>query len=154
MHRSPDPRYGLILPNPVVGADAAMMVDYAVAAEESGWDGVFLWDVLVNPPPPDALGKAGDPEPWDPDHFEDLIDPVITLAGIATVRNASFSEPGSSPLRGASRGRSPVTSRRSTVSPTGASCWGLVLGDARSSTNSALPGIRRSSARSTTRRWS
>jgi alkanesulfonate monooxygenase SsuD/methylene tetrahydromethanopterin reductase-like flavin-dependent oxidoreductase (luciferase family) len=84
MHRSSGPRYGLILPNPVVGADAAKMVDYAVAAEESGWDGVFLWDVLVNPPPPDDLGQAGDPEPWNPDHFEDLIDPVITLAGIAT----------------------------------------------------------------------
>lgn len=84
MHREVEPKYGLILPNPVVGADAAKMVDYAVAAEESGWDGVFLWDVLVNPPPPDALGKAGDPEPWNPDHFEDLIDPVITLAGIAT----------------------------------------------------------------------
>ena len=78
------PRHALILPNPLVGADAARMVEYAVAAEESGWDGVFLWDVLINPPPPDAAGRAGDPEPWNPDHYEDLIDPVITLAGIAT----------------------------------------------------------------------
>lgn len=81
---SSGPKYGLILPNPEVGAEAAKMVDYAVAAEESGWDGVFLWDVLINPPPPDDLGQAGDPEPWNPDYFEDLIDPVITLAGIAT----------------------------------------------------------------------
>ena len=78
-----EPKHALILPNPLVGADASRMIDYAVAAEEAGWDAVFLWDVLVSPAPPDDAGKAGDPDPWNPDHYEDLIDPVITLAGIA-----------------------------------------------------------------------
>lgn len=84
MASTDSPKHALILPNPMVGEDAAQMVEYAVAAEEAGWDGVFLWDVLVNPPPPDEAGAAGDPEPWNPDQYEDLIDPVITLAGIAT----------------------------------------------------------------------
>ncbi|MCE0487242.1 LLM class flavin-dependent oxidoreductase [Ornithinimicrobium sediminis] len=81
---SPVPRHGLILPNPVVGEDAALMVEYAVAAEESGWDGVFLWDVLIWPSASDALGAAGDPEHFRPDRYEPQVDPIITLAGIAT----------------------------------------------------------------------
>ncbi|MCA1781357.1 MAG: LLM class flavin-dependent oxidoreductase [Dermatophilaceae bacterium] len=78
------PRHGLILPNPAVGDDAAAMVHYAVAAEESGWDGVFLWDVLIYPAASDALGAAGDPEPFRPETYAAQIDPIITLAGIAT----------------------------------------------------------------------
>lgn len=78
------PRHGLILPNPAVGEDAAAMVAYAVAAEEAGWDGVFLWDVLIWPAASDALGAAGDPEHFRPERYEPHIDPIITLAGIAT----------------------------------------------------------------------
>ncbi|MGC5583740.1 LLM class flavin-dependent oxidoreductase [Ornithinimicrobium sp. W1665] len=78
------PRHALILPNPEVGDDAPAMVEYAVAAEESGWDGVFMWDVLVWPAAPDALGRAGDPEHFRPETYAAQIDPVITLAGIAT----------------------------------------------------------------------
>ena len=78
------PLHGLVLPNPAVGDEPAAMVEYAVAAEESGWDGVFLWDVLVSPAAPDALGAAGDPEHFRPERYEALIDPIITLAGIAT----------------------------------------------------------------------
>jgi len=81
---APVPQHGLILPNPAVGDDAAAMVEYAVAAEESGWDGVFLWDVLIWPAASDALGAAGDPEPFRPETYEPQIDPIITLAGIAT----------------------------------------------------------------------
>lgn len=78
------PRNGLVLPNPVVGDDPAAMVDYAVAAEEAGWDGVFPWDVLVFPSASDALGAAGDPEHFRPQSYAPSIDPVVTLAGIAT----------------------------------------------------------------------
>lgn len=78
------PRHGLVLPNPAVGDDAAAMVEYAVAAEAAGWDGVFLWDVLISPAAPDALGAAADPEHFRPERYEALIDPIITLAGIAT----------------------------------------------------------------------
>jgi alkanesulfonate monooxygenase SsuD/methylene tetrahydromethanopterin reductase-like flavin-dependent oxidoreductase (luciferase family) len=80
----PAPRHGLILPNPAVGDDAAALVEYAVAAEESGWDGVFPWDVLVYPTASDALGAAGDPEHFRPERYEAQVDPIITLAGIAT----------------------------------------------------------------------
>lgn len=80
----PPPRHALVLPNPVVGDDAPAMVEYAVAAEEAGWDGVFLWDVLVWPAAPDDLGRAGDPEPFRPEEYAAQIDPIITLAGIAT----------------------------------------------------------------------
>lgn len=77
-------KHGLILPNPIVGDDPTLMVEYAIAAEAAGWDGVFMWDVLVNPAPPDELGQRGDPTPWRPEAFEPLIDPIVTLSGIAT----------------------------------------------------------------------
>lgn len=78
------PQHGLVLPNQAVGDDAAQMVEYAVAAEESGWDGVFMWDVLIFPSASDALGAAGDPAHFRPERYEPQIDPIITLAGIAT----------------------------------------------------------------------
>jgi alkanesulfonate monooxygenase SsuD/methylene tetrahydromethanopterin reductase-like flavin-dependent oxidoreductase (luciferase family) len=67
-----------------VGEDPAALVEYAVCAEESGWDGVFPWDVLIWPAAADALGAAGDPELHRPEVYEPMVDPVITLAGIAT----------------------------------------------------------------------
>lgn len=76
-------KHGLVLPPEIAQDHAAAMIEYAVAAEDAGWDGVFMWDVLVSPAPPDDLGRAGDPQPWRPQHFEPVIDPVITLAGIA-----------------------------------------------------------------------
>ncbi|MEU0203835.1 MULTISPECIES: LLM class flavin-dependent oxidoreductase [unclassified Streptomyces] len=47
--RNPDEplRFGLLLPNAGYYADARRVVDLARAAEESGWDGVFLWDHLM-----------------------------------------------------------------------------------------------------------
>lgn len=78
------PRHGLVLPNPAVGDHPGALVEYAVCAEESGWDGVFPWDVLVWPPASDSLGAAGDPEPHRPETYAPMVDPIITLAGIAT----------------------------------------------------------------------
>jgi alkanesulfonate monooxygenase SsuD/methylene tetrahydromethanopterin reductase-like flavin-dependent oxidoreductase (luciferase family) len=41
-------RYGLYLPAFGPFGDPAVLVDLAVRAEASGWDGVFLWDHLVS----------------------------------------------------------------------------------------------------------
>ena len=78
-------KHGLFMPNTIIGADAPRIVDYAIAAEEAGWDGFFPDDVLVNPFPSPDLAQVGDPEGnWNPDAYEDFIDPWISLAGIAT----------------------------------------------------------------------
>jgi len=50
-------RYGLYLPAFGPFGDPAVLVDLALRAEASGWDGVFLWDHLVH----DALPIA---DPW------------------------------------------------------------------------------------------
>src|SRR2546427_2978244 len=39
-------RYGVELPNIGLNGDPDVLVDLAVAAESSGWDGVFVWDAL------------------------------------------------------------------------------------------------------------
>lgn len=63
-------RRGLILPNWVAGDDVDLLVEAAVTAEDAGWDGVFLADHLVFPPPSDVGGSErpfGDmpmPDPW------------------------------------------------------------------------------------------
>jgi alkanesulfonate monooxygenase SsuD/methylene tetrahydromethanopterin reductase-like flavin-dependent oxidoreductase (luciferase family) len=48
-------------------ADAATLVDLAVAAEEAGWDGVFFWDHLV----------------WVPRFRVDVHDPWVLLGAVA-----------------------------------------------------------------------
>lgn len=63
-----DLKYGIVLPNWEVEGDAERLVEYGVAAEEAGWDGVFLADHL-------ALGGE--------DGYPDFPDPWITLSGIA-----------------------------------------------------------------------
>ena len=42
-------------------ADPAVVVDLAVAAEEGGWDGIFLWDHIVRTHEPHRLAAA---DPW------------------------------------------------------------------------------------------
>lgn len=80
--------HGLVLPNWEVDGDTERLVEYAVAAEAAGWDGVFLADHLVFPP-----RRPGE-EPGDPDPFPD---PWITMAGIAArttdIRLASWVTP-------------------------------------------------------------
>lgn len=51
--------------------DPEVLVESAVAAEESGWDGVFLADHLI------------DPFSDDPAEHDAIVDPWITLSGIA-----------------------------------------------------------------------
>lgn len=43
-------RHALYLPPFGELAEPAVMVDIAVAAEEAGWDGLFLWDHVLRPP--------------------------------------------------------------------------------------------------------
>lgn len=84
MAASGELKRGLILPNWIAGADVGLLVEYGVAAEEAGWDGLFLADHLFFPPPPArnhaTLDAASD---WSPSNFLDFPDPWITLTGIA-----------------------------------------------------------------------
>lgn len=71
-------KHGLVLPNWEAGNDVSRLVDVAVAAEDAGWDGVFLADHLIFPPPPE-LGAASTVVDHAP-----MPDPWVTLSGIAT----------------------------------------------------------------------
>lgn len=64
----PNVNYGIALPNWEVEGDTERLVEYGVAAEEAGWDGVFLADHL-------AMGGEGG--------YPDFPDPWITFSGIA-----------------------------------------------------------------------
>lgn len=70
-------RRGIVLPNWEAGTDVELLVALAVAAEGAGWDGVFLADHLIFPPPRTIGGRA------DPAAARPFPDPWITLAGIA-----------------------------------------------------------------------
>lgn len=71
-------RHGVVLPNWVAGDDVDLLIEAAVAAERGGWDGVFLADHLVFPPP----SEVGAPSLRD--KFWSFPDPWITLSAIAT----------------------------------------------------------------------
>ena len=53
-------RFGLSLPCFGPGVDAAVVADWAVAAERAGWDGFFLWDHLFAFQP----GPVETVDPW------------------------------------------------------------------------------------------
>jgi hypothetical protein len=64
-------KYGVTLPNIGASSDPRVVADLAAAAEEAGWDGVFVWDcVYVAETQPPGGGAACDP--W------------IAMAAIAT----------------------------------------------------------------------
>lgn len=69
-------KYGFVLPNWEVQGDTERLVEYGVAAEEAGWDGVFLADHLMFPP-------VGPEERLDSSEYIDFPDPWVTAAGIA-----------------------------------------------------------------------
>lgn len=71
-------RHGLVLPNWEAGNAVSRLVEAAIAAEEAGWDGVFLADHLIFPPPSE-IGAASTVDVHWP-----MPDPWVTLAGIAT----------------------------------------------------------------------
>lgn len=68
MNGSESLNHGLVLANMADIADTETLVEYGVAAEAAGWDGVFLIDHLIYPP----------------EQHEGCSDPWMTLAGIAT----------------------------------------------------------------------
>lgn len=71
-------KHGVVLPQWKFGSDTDSMIDYAVAAEAAGWDGVFLADHLVFPPGDELT------DPREAPDYEGFSDPWIALAGIAT----------------------------------------------------------------------
>jgi alkanesulfonate monooxygenase SsuD/methylene tetrahydromethanopterin reductase-like flavin-dependent oxidoreductase (luciferase family) len=74
-------KYGLDIPTAGEYADPHTLADLAAEAEEAGWDGFFLWDVLF------AQGHMDTP----------VVDPWIALAAIATrtqrIRIGAFMTP-------------------------------------------------------------
>lgn len=70
-------RHGLVLPNWEAGADVPRLVDAAVVAEDAGWDGVFLADHLIFPPPLE-IGA-----PSTVDQHLPMPDPWVTLSAVA-----------------------------------------------------------------------
>lgn len=54
-------RHAVNLPPYGPFADPAAVVDLAVAAEEGGWDGIFLWDHIVRTHEPHRIDTA---DPW------------------------------------------------------------------------------------------
>lgn len=66
------PKQGIFIPNFGSLADPENIVEYAIAAETSGWDGLFLADHLI------------DFAATEPTEHRPISDPWITLAGVAT----------------------------------------------------------------------
>ena len=62
-------QYGITLPNFGLGGDARTLGEVAVAAEESGWHGLFIWDHLQWP------------------NVEPCVDPWVALGFIASQTN-------------------------------------------------------------------
>jgi alkanesulfonate monooxygenase SsuD/methylene tetrahydromethanopterin reductase-like flavin-dependent oxidoreductase (luciferase family) len=89
-------------------ADPALMVDLAIAAEESGWDGLFLWDHMWTPPSRPA----------------EVADPWIMLAAIAARTHRIRLGPMVTPLAR----RRPQKVARETVTLDHLSAGRLVLG--------------------------
>src|SRR5215831_21222587 len=63
---SANPRCAIGVPNVGPFGDPALLVNLAVAAEEHGWDGFFVWDHLLW---------------WDPEWH--VADPVVVIAAVA-----------------------------------------------------------------------
>ncbi len=68
-------KYGLYVPNCGAFGDPHNVVELAVGAETSGWDGLFLWDHIASPFAGDADGTGIE---------RNVIDPWVALAAAAT----------------------------------------------------------------------
>jgi alkanesulfonate monooxygenase SsuD/methylene tetrahydromethanopterin reductase-like flavin-dependent oxidoreductase (luciferase family) len=102
-------RFGILLPNVGEFASPRTSVDLAVAAEDAGWDGVFLWDML---------SLSFDEEPWP------AADPWIAMAAIAQVTERISFGPMVTPLAR----RRPAKVARETVTLDHLSQGRLILG--------------------------
>jgi alkanesulfonate monooxygenase SsuD/methylene tetrahydromethanopterin reductase-like flavin-dependent oxidoreductase (luciferase family) len=65
---SATPRFGLDVGTTGEWSDPGTLVELAIEAEAAGWDGFFLWDILL---------------PEDPESEEPIADPLVALAAIA-----------------------------------------------------------------------
>jgi len=101
-------RYGVSVPCFGTGLDAAVVADWALAAESAGWDGFFLWDHLF----------AFAPGPID------VVDPWIALTAAACATTAITIGPLVTPLPR----RRPLVVARQTVTLDRLSGGRLVLG--------------------------
>jgi alkanesulfonate monooxygenase SsuD/methylene tetrahydromethanopterin reductase-like flavin-dependent oxidoreductase (luciferase family) len=61
-----NPRCAIGVPNVGSFGDPSLLVNLAVAAEEHGWDGFFVWDHQLW---------------WDPEWY--VADPVVVIAAVA-----------------------------------------------------------------------
>jgi alkanesulfonate monooxygenase SsuD/methylene tetrahydromethanopterin reductase-like flavin-dependent oxidoreductase (luciferase family) len=68
-------RFGVTLPNAGLGNDPTVLADLAADAEESGWDGVFVWDAGV---PDHEIAHAPDDPALAP-----VLDPWVSMTLIA-----------------------------------------------------------------------
>lgn len=71
-------KHAFVLEHWAAGSDVPRMVELGVAAEEAGWDGVFLSDVLIWPMPADLDA------PSTTTTFFPFADPLIVLTAIAS----------------------------------------------------------------------
>ena len=97
-------RHGLTLPIFGPLADPSVVADLAVAAEDAGFDGVFVWDHVLyrrDPGGPDPHGRADVP----------VADPWTTLAAMAAVTDRVAVGPMVTPLP---RRRTHVLARQAT----------------------------------------
>lgn len=67
--------YGLYVPNCGAFGNPHNIIQLAVDAENSGWDGLFLWDHVASPFAADTAGDGVE---------HDVIDPWVALAAAAT----------------------------------------------------------------------
>jgi alkanesulfonate monooxygenase SsuD/methylene tetrahydromethanopterin reductase-like flavin-dependent oxidoreductase (luciferase family) len=68
-------RFGVTLPNAGLGNDPTVLADLAADAEESGWDGVFVWDAGV---PDHEIAQSPDDPALAP-----VLDPWVSMTLIA-----------------------------------------------------------------------
>lgn len=100
----------LFVPNVGPFADPGLLVEIARRAEESGWDGFFVWDMLTP-----ALAPAGPPH---------AVDPWVVLAAVAAVTSRLRIGPMITPVAR----RSPAKLARETTSLDHLSGGRLVFG--------------------------
>lgn len=101
-------KYALQLPPTGALADPATFVEVAVAAEVSGWDGVFIWDHVLRP--------AHEPQ--------EIADPWIVLAAVAVATQRIRIGPMITPVTR----RRPIKLARETVTLDHLSAGRLTLG--------------------------
>lgn len=103
-------KFGLFVPNVGPFGDPGVLVELALAAEHSGWDGFFLWDMLTPVLAPDGPPHA--------------VDPWVVLGAIAAVTERIRIGPMITPVAR----RSPFKLARETVSLDHLSGGRLVFG--------------------------